>query len=174
MLAGALVLLAAWIATFVLSDSFVGYQGLEERLWALVAQVWALLCATVLILEATLDQAPCGHTKLPCGVTRQPSLPLSASIRRSPRGRPPPGEPVAPREYTESLGDFGSQQDRAHLVGLRRRRHASGVTGTRPHDRPGEVDVAPLSAISAPLLARPVSTAVKEDRGIPTAELRDL
>jgi hypothetical protein len=31
-----------------------------------------------------------------------------------------------------------------------------------------------LSAISSPLLARPVSTAVKEDRGIPTAELRDL
>ncbi len=54
-LSGALVLLAAWIVTFMLHDSFVGYQGLEERLWALVAQVWALLCATVLILEATLE-----------------------------------------------------------------------------------------------------------------------
>ena len=54
-LSGALVLLAAWVVTFVLSDSFVGYQGLEERLWAVVAQLWALLCATVLILEATLE-----------------------------------------------------------------------------------------------------------------------
>jgi len=54
-LSGALMLLAAWIVTFVLHDSFAGYQGLEERLWALVAQVWALLCATVLILEATLE-----------------------------------------------------------------------------------------------------------------------
>jgi hypothetical protein len=54
-LSGALVLLAAGIVTFVLHDSFVGYQGLEERLWALVAQLWALLCATVLILEATLE-----------------------------------------------------------------------------------------------------------------------
>ncbi len=53
-LSGALVLLSAKIVTFVLHDSFVGYQGLEERLWALVAQLWALLCATVLILEATL------------------------------------------------------------------------------------------------------------------------
>jgi len=51
---GALVVLAAWIVTFVLHDSFAGYQGLEERLWALVAQLWALLCASVLILEATL------------------------------------------------------------------------------------------------------------------------
>jgi hypothetical membrane protein len=54
-LGGALVLLAAGIVTFVLHDSFVGYQGLEERLWALVAQLWALVCATVLILEATLQ-----------------------------------------------------------------------------------------------------------------------
>ena len=54
-LSGALVLLAAGIVTFVLHDSFVGYQGLEERLWALLAQLWALLCATVLILEATLQ-----------------------------------------------------------------------------------------------------------------------
>jgi hypothetical membrane protein len=54
-LSGALVLLAAGIVTFVLHNSFVGYQGLEERLWALVAQLWALLCATVLILEATLE-----------------------------------------------------------------------------------------------------------------------
>jgi hypothetical membrane protein len=53
---GALVVLTAGIVTFVLHDSFAGYQGLEERLWALVAQVWALLCATVLILEATLEQ----------------------------------------------------------------------------------------------------------------------
>jgi Protein of unknown function (DUF998) len=52
---GALVLLAAGIVTFVLHDSFAGYQGLEERLWALFAQLWALLCATVLILEATLE-----------------------------------------------------------------------------------------------------------------------
>lgn len=54
-LSGALVLLAAGIVTFVLHDSFTGYQGLEERLWALIAQLWALVCATVLILEATLE-----------------------------------------------------------------------------------------------------------------------
>lgn len=54
-LSGALVLLVAGIVTYVLHDSFVGYQGLEERLWALVAQLWALVCATVLILEATLE-----------------------------------------------------------------------------------------------------------------------
>lgn len=54
-LSGALVLLVAGIVTFFLHDSLVGYQGLEERLWALVAQAWALLCATVLILEATLE-----------------------------------------------------------------------------------------------------------------------
>jgi hypothetical membrane protein len=54
-LGGALVLLAAGIVTFFLHDSFTGYQGLEERIWALVAQAWALLCATVLILEATLQ-----------------------------------------------------------------------------------------------------------------------
>jgi MFS family permease len=54
-LSGALVLLTVWIVTFMLHDSFTGYQGLAERLWALVAQLWALLCATVLILEATLE-----------------------------------------------------------------------------------------------------------------------
>ena len=54
-LSGALMLLVAGIVTFVLHDSFVGYQGLEERLWALIAQLWALVCATVLILEATLE-----------------------------------------------------------------------------------------------------------------------
>jgi len=54
-LSGALVLLAAGMVTIFLHDSFVGYQGLEERLWALVAQAWALVCATVLILEATLE-----------------------------------------------------------------------------------------------------------------------
>jgi hypothetical membrane protein len=51
---GALVLLVAGIVTFFLHDSFAPDQGLEERLWALVAQLWALLCTTVLILEATL------------------------------------------------------------------------------------------------------------------------
>ena len=55
---GALVLSVAGIVTFVLHSSFVGDQGLEERLWALVAQLWALACATVLILEATLAQPP--------------------------------------------------------------------------------------------------------------------
>jgi hypothetical membrane protein len=54
-LSGALVLLLAGIVTFFLHDSFVGYKGLEERLWALIAVAWALLCATVLILEATLQ-----------------------------------------------------------------------------------------------------------------------
>jgi hypothetical membrane protein len=54
-LSGALVLLVAGVATFMLHDSFAGSQGLEERLWALVAHAWALLCATVLILEATLE-----------------------------------------------------------------------------------------------------------------------
>lgn len=53
-LGGALVLLAAGIATYVLHDSFTGYEGLEERLWAFVAQAWALVCAAALILEATL------------------------------------------------------------------------------------------------------------------------
>lgn len=56
-LSGALVLLAAWLTTYFLHDSFVGYQGLEERLWALVAQLWALVCAIVLIHEATLTPA---------------------------------------------------------------------------------------------------------------------
>jgi Protein of unknown function (DUF998) len=54
-LSGAIVLLIAGIVTFILHDSFDGYKGLEERLWALVAQLWALVCATVLILEATLE-----------------------------------------------------------------------------------------------------------------------
>jgi hypothetical membrane protein len=54
-LSGALVLLTAGIVTFFLHDSFTGYEGLEERLWALVAIAWALVCATVLILEATLE-----------------------------------------------------------------------------------------------------------------------
>ncbi len=53
-LSGALILLLAGIVTFFLHDSFVGYKGLEERLWALFAVAWALVCATVLILEATL------------------------------------------------------------------------------------------------------------------------
>ncbi len=53
-LGGAVVLLIAWIFTYVLPDSVAGYQGLQERLWALVAQLWALLCAIVLILEGTL------------------------------------------------------------------------------------------------------------------------
>lgn len=51
----ALVVLGAGIVTFLLYDSFVHYQGLEERLWTLVAHLWALLCATVLSLEATLE-----------------------------------------------------------------------------------------------------------------------
>ena len=54
MLGGAVVLLVAGIVTFFLHHSFAPDQGLEERLWALVAQLWALVCATVLILEATL------------------------------------------------------------------------------------------------------------------------
>jgi hypothetical membrane protein len=54
-LTGALLILTAWIVTFLLHGSFVGYQGLEERVWALVAHLWVLLCATVLILEATLE-----------------------------------------------------------------------------------------------------------------------
>lgn len=53
-LGGALVLLIAGIVTFILHDSFTGYGGLEERLWAFVAQAWALVCAAVLSLEATL------------------------------------------------------------------------------------------------------------------------
>ncbi len=55
-LSGAVVLLIAGIVTFFLHDSFAPYKGLEERLWAFVAQVWALVCATVLILEATLER----------------------------------------------------------------------------------------------------------------------
>jgi hypothetical protein len=52
---GALAVLAAGIVTFVLNDSFAGYQGLVQRLWTLVGHIWVLLCATALILEATLD-----------------------------------------------------------------------------------------------------------------------
>jgi hypothetical protein len=55
-LGGALVLLVAGIVTFILQDSFGGYKGLEERLWAIVACAWALVCAAVLILEATLTR----------------------------------------------------------------------------------------------------------------------
>jgi hypothetical protein len=54
-LSGALVFLAVGIVTFVLHDSFAGYQGLEQRLWTLVGHIWVLLCGTALILEATLD-----------------------------------------------------------------------------------------------------------------------
>jgi hypothetical membrane protein len=54
-LSGAVVLLIAGIVTFFLHDSFAPDQGLEERLWAFVAQAWALVCTTVLILEATLE-----------------------------------------------------------------------------------------------------------------------
>lgn len=54
-LGGAVVLLVAGIVTFFLHGSFAPDQGLEERLWALVAQLWALVCAIVLILEATLE-----------------------------------------------------------------------------------------------------------------------
>lgn len=54
-LGGALVLLVAGIVTFFLHDSFDGYKGLEERVWALVAVAWTLLCAVVLMLEATLE-----------------------------------------------------------------------------------------------------------------------
>ncbi len=49
------MLLAAGIVRSMLHDSLAGYQGLEERLWALVGRAWALVCATVLILEATLE-----------------------------------------------------------------------------------------------------------------------
>jgi hypothetical protein len=56
-LGGAVVLLVAGIVTFFLHHSFAPYQGLEERLWALIAVAWALVCATVLILEATLQPA---------------------------------------------------------------------------------------------------------------------
>ncbi|HTW41264.1 MAG TPA: DUF998 domain-containing protein [Solirubrobacteraceae bacterium] len=55
-LGGGLAVLAVWVVTsYGLHDHIAGYQGLEERLWALVAQVWTVLCATALILEATLD-----------------------------------------------------------------------------------------------------------------------
>jgi hypothetical membrane protein len=55
-LGGAVVLLVAGVVTFFLHDSFAPDQGLEERIWALVAEAWALVCATVLILEATLER----------------------------------------------------------------------------------------------------------------------
>jgi len=53
---GGLVVLIAWaVAFFALHDHIAGYQGLEERVWSLVAQIWTVLCATALILESTLD-----------------------------------------------------------------------------------------------------------------------
>jgi hypothetical membrane protein len=64
-LSGAVVLLIAGIVTFFLHDSFAPDQGLEERLWALVAQLWALVCATVLILEATLESDALRRGKAP-------------------------------------------------------------------------------------------------------------
>ena len=55
-LSGGLVVLIVWAITFFLLYGHIGgYQGLEERLWALVAQIWTVLCATALILESTLD-----------------------------------------------------------------------------------------------------------------------
>lgn len=55
-LGGGVVALIVWTITFFLFYGHIGgYQGLEERLWALVAQTWAVLCATALILESTLD-----------------------------------------------------------------------------------------------------------------------
>jgi hypothetical membrane protein len=78
-LGGALVLLIAGIVTFILHDSFTGYEGLEERLWAFVAQAWALVCATVLILEATLtpDRLQAHEASIP---RRGPAEPAVAGI----------------------------------------------------------------------------------------------
>jgi hypothetical protein len=59
---GAVVLLIAWIVTFMLHDSFGGYQGLEERM-------------------------SCRCTRPRCNVIRWASAPPPlASPRRSPRG----------------------------------------------------------------------------------------
>jgi hypothetical membrane protein len=67
-LGGAIVVLIAWLVTsFALHQHIAGYQGLEERLWALVAQVWTLLCAIALILEATLDPAAVHGLPQPTG-----------------------------------------------------------------------------------------------------------
>jgi hypothetical membrane protein len=57
-LGGAFVLMAAFIVTWVLKDSFAGYRGLEERIWTFVAQAWALLCAAGLILDAHRSSRP--------------------------------------------------------------------------------------------------------------------
>ncbi|HEY2142277.1 MAG TPA: DUF998 domain-containing protein [Solirubrobacteraceae bacterium] len=75
-LGGALILLVAGIVTFILHDSFAGYKGLEERLWAFVAQAWALVCATVLILEATLtpDRLQAHETSMLHGGPAEPAV----------------------------------------------------------------------------------------------------
>ncbi len=75
-LGGALVLLVAGIVTFILHDSFTGYEGLEERLWAFVAQAWALVCATVLILEATLtpDRLQAHEASIPRRGSAEPAV----------------------------------------------------------------------------------------------------
>jgi hypothetical membrane protein len=75
-LGGALVLLVAGIVTFILHDSFAGYKGLEERLWAFVAQAWALVCATVLILEATLtpDRLRAHEASIPRRGSAEPAV----------------------------------------------------------------------------------------------------
>lgn len=77
-LTGAFVLLTAGIVTFFLHDSFAPYQGLEERLWAFVAQAWALLCATVLILEATLEPDALRAHETPSGDMLEASATSSA------------------------------------------------------------------------------------------------
>jgi hypothetical membrane protein len=59
---GGLLVLIVWVVTsFALHSHIAGYQGLEERLWALVAYVWTLLCATALILESTLEPLHLGN-----------------------------------------------------------------------------------------------------------------
>ncbi len=66
---GGIVVLMVWLVTsFALHNHIAGYQGLEERLWSLVAQVWAVLCATALILEATLDPDAVHHPPQPGGL----------------------------------------------------------------------------------------------------------
>jgi hypothetical membrane protein len=80
-LSGALVLLVAGIVTFFLHDSFAGYKGLEERLWALIAVAWALVCATVLILEATLQPEQLRPREVPL----DRALPNPAAGSPSPR-----------------------------------------------------------------------------------------
>jgi hypothetical protein len=76
-LSGALALLAVWLVTYFLNDSFVGYQGLDERLWALVAQLWALVCAVVLIHEATLTP---GDLRAHEASMQRPALAESAAV----------------------------------------------------------------------------------------------